>query len=60
MTSAVQAADRPDAEALGGWLRDALGCPVTRVVVEQLPGGHANGAWRLDVDRGRTTSAGWC
>ncbi len=49
MTGAVQATERPDAEVLGEWLRDALGCPVTRVVVEQLPGGYANGAWRLDV-----------
>ena len=55
MTGAVQAADRPDAEVLGEWLRDALGCPVTRVVVEQLPGGYANGAWRLDVTVGDDT-----
>jgi aminoglycoside phosphotransferase (APT) family kinase protein len=55
MTGAVHAADRPDAEVLGEWLRDALGCPVTRVVVEQLPGGYANGAWRLDVTVGDDT-----
>ena len=57
MTGAVQATERPDAEVLGEWLRDALGCPVTRVGVEQLPGGYANGAWRLDVTVGRRPPA---
>ncbi len=49
MTNVVDAAERPDPHVLGEWLRDALGCGVTHVVVEQLPGGYANGAWRLDV-----------
>jgi aminoglycoside phosphotransferase (APT) family kinase protein len=45
----VNAPEAPDAEVLRAWLRDALGCAVTRVVVDQLPGGYANGAWGLDV-----------
>jgi aminoglycoside phosphotransferase (APT) family kinase protein len=55
LTGAVQIAERPDAEVLGEWLRDELGCPVTRVAVEQLPGGYANGAWRVDVTVGDDT-----
>lgn len=45
----VNGSDALDPEALREWLVDALGRPVTNVVVGQLLGGHANGAWRLDV-----------
>ena len=45
----VNGPDALDPEVLRDWLGDALGRPVTHVAVEQLPGGHANGAWRLDV-----------
>jgi aminoglycoside phosphotransferase (APT) family kinase protein len=38
-----------DPQVLREWLGDALGCAVAHVAVDQLPGGHANGAWRLDV-----------
>ena len=52
MSYPLAVADGPDAldpEVLREWLGDALGRRVTHVAVEQLPGGHANGAWRLDV-----------
>ena len=57
--SSTDGADAPDPEVLREWLGDALGRPVSQVVVEQLAGGHANGAWRLDVTMG-DGCVGWC
>jgi aminoglycoside phosphotransferase (APT) family kinase protein len=47
--SVVNGPDVLNPEVLREWLGEALGCAITHVVVEQLPGGYANGAWRLDV-----------
>jgi aminoglycoside phosphotransferase (APT) family kinase protein len=42
--------ETPDPEVLREWLTDALGRPVGHVDVELLPQGHANGAWRLELE----------
>jgi aminoglycoside phosphotransferase (APT) family kinase protein len=42
--------EAPDALVLRDWLTDALARPVGHVDVELLPQGHANGAWRLELE----------
>jgi aminoglycoside phosphotransferase (APT) family kinase protein len=48
----MNGADTLDPEALRDWLDGALAGPVTKVLVGAVLGGHANGAFRLDVTVG--------
>lgn len=49
----VDAPCEPD--RLAAWLGDALGAPVTSLVVDRLTGGHSGGAWRIDAEAASVT-----